>query len=172
VPRRFSDVEELTGDHLLGDFDCGSDAQTIWLREHAVQAQSGRTAKVYVVRRIEDDRVVGFYSISSGGALTKDAPSRVTKGAGRYPVPVVILTRLGVDLSEQTGGLGRALVKDAFLRINFAADHIGIRAILIHVEDEQALGFYQRIAEFEPSPTDPLHLFLLLKDMRKVFEGE
>lgn len=56
------------------------------------------------------------------------APERVTKGAGKYPVPVIILTRLGVDLSEQGRGLGRALVVDALRRVDAAADIVGVRA--------------------------------------------
>ena len=54
----------------------------------------------------------------------------------------------------------------AFLK-DFEADEIGIRALLIHAKDESAREFYMKCAEFEPSPTDPLHLFLLMKDLRK-----
>jgi hypothetical protein len=40
-------------------------------------------------------------------------------------------------------------------------------SLLVHAESEQARGFYEHlIAEFERSPTDPLHLLLLLKDIR------
>jgi hypothetical protein len=39
--------------------------------------------------------------------------------------------------------------------------------LLVHAESEQARGFYEHlIPEFERSPTDPLHLLLLLKDIR------
>lgn len=82
-------------------------------------------------------------------------------------MPVIILTRLGVDLSEQGRGLGRALVVDALRRVDSAADIVGIRALLIHAEDEGAKDFYMNLAEFEESPTDPLHLFLLIKDLRR-----
>lgn len=167
MTRRFGEVEQLTPDHRLGDFDCGSDAQTAWLHEYALQSQAGGMAKVYVLRRLADDRVVGYYALSTGAVLHADAPARLTKGTGRYPVPVIVLTRLGVDSSEQGQGLGRALVKDAFLRVNTAADIIGVRALLIHANDEQARAFYRRIASFDPSPTDPLHLLLLLKDLRR-----
>ena len=48
-----------------------------------------------------------------------------------------------------------------------AADIAGIRAFAVHAKDEDARRFYQRF-EFMPSPTDPLHLFVLLKDVRRV----
>jgi GNAT superfamily N-acetyltransferase len=99
--------------------------------------------------------------------MSMDTPGRVAEGVGGYPISVVIVTRLGVDLSEQGRGLGRAMSVDALRRVAEAADIVGVRALLIHAEDERARDFYMGHAEFEQSPTDPLHLFLLLKDLRQ-----
>ena len=42
------------------------------------------------------------------------------------------------------------------------------RGLLVHAESEQAQGFYEHlIPEFERSPTDSLHVLLLLKDIRR-----
>jgi predicted N-acetyltransferase YhbS len=89
------------------------------------------------------------------------------RGAGRYHQPVVILTRLGVDRTVQGVGLGRALVVDALRRIATASEVIGVRALLIHCESDAARDFYLRLAKFEPSPTDQMHLLLLMKDLRR-----
>jgi GNAT superfamily N-acetyltransferase len=167
VTSRFSPVEDLGAKHLVSDFDCGSDAQTTWLRRHAVQSQAGGMSRVFVVRRLSDDKVVGYYALSTGSVLNADASARLTAGTGGYDIPVIILTRLGVDLSEQSCGLGRALVVDAFTRIDRVAEEVGVRALLIHAEDADARGFYLRLAAFEPSPLDDLQLLLLLKDLRK-----
>jgi ribosomal protein S18 acetylase RimI-like enzyme len=72
-----------------------------------------------------------------------------------------------VDLSYQGAGLGRALVVDALRRVASASEVIGVLALLIHCENDAARGFYLRLAKFDPSPTDPMHLFLLIKDLRK-----
>jgi hypothetical protein len=122
---------------------------------------------VYVVRRLEDNAVVGFYGLATGAALPSEVTPRFLKGAGNYPQPVIVLTRLGVDVTEQRRGLGRALLKDAFLRVVDAAELVGVRGLLLHAEDEQARDFYMAIAGFEQSPTDELHLLLLMKDLRK-----
>jgi GNAT superfamily N-acetyltransferase len=79
----------------------------------------------------------------------------------------VILTRLGVDQQTQGSGLGRALVVDALYRIAKASEVIGVRALLIHCETQAARDFYLRLAKFDTSPTDPMHLFLLMKDLRR-----
>ena len=59
------------------------------------------------------------------------------------------------------------LVVHAFRQVLSAAEIVGVRALLIHAEDETARSFYERLAEFEQSPTDDLHLYLLLKDIRR-----
>jgi GNAT superfamily N-acetyltransferase len=77
----------------------------------------------------------------------------------------MILARLAVDLQHQGAGLGKALLKDALLRTAQAADIAGIRALLVHAKDEAAKNWYLNW-EFDPGPSDPLHLFLLMKDIK------
>jgi GNAT superfamily N-acetyltransferase len=164
---RFSAVESISRDHHTADFDCVSDPQTQWLQRHALQAHLSDAARVYVVSGIGTDRVVGYYALAAGSVAHDSVPPRIIKGLGRYPIPVVLLTRLGVDRTEQGRGLGSALVRDAFLQTASIADKLGVRALLIHAETPEAAEFYRRIDPgFEPSPTDPLHLILLMKDLR------
>jgi hypothetical protein len=165
---RYARPELLAADHEVFGFDCGSVAQTDWLRRHGLQAQRSGSTRVYVVRLANARTVVGYYALAAGSINREEAPLRVTSGLGGHPVPVVILTRLGVDVGEQGKGLGGSLVRDAFLQVSSIADRIGVRALLIHAETAEAAAFYRRISPaFEPSPTDPLHLILLMKDLRK-----
>ena len=113
------------------------------------------------------DKIVGYYALATGGVERAQAPDRIARGLPAHPIPVVLLARLAVDSSVQKRGLGKALLRDALIRVGNAADEIGIRALLIHAKDERAREFYMGCGEFEPSPTDPLHLFLLMKDLRK-----
>lgn len=170
---RFSPVEPLDTTHLLDGFDCGSAAQSAWLIGHAHQAHRSGSSRVYVVANLDDEhkRVVGYYALAAGSVAPPLAPHRLTQGAGRYHQPVVILTRLGVDVSAQGQGLGRALVVDALRRIATAGEVIGVRAVLIHCENQPARDFYLRLAKFDTGPTDPMHLFLLMKDLRKALSG-
>jgi GNAT superfamily N-acetyltransferase len=173
VNLRFSPVEPLSAAHVVAGFDCGSPAQSVWLVEHALQAHRAGLSRVYVVSDAEhpDGRVVGYYALAAGSVAPADASPRLMRGAGRYHQPVVILTRLGVDRGVQGAGLGRALVVDALRRIATAAEVVGVRAVLIHCESEVARNFYLRLAKFEPSPTDPMHLLLLMKDLRRALNG-
>ena len=156
-------VRKLAPSDPVAGFDCGDPGLNNYLQRFALAGQRGNSAQTYVV--ISRGDIAGFYSLAVGAAAPADATSRVLKGLSRQPVPVMLLARLAVALPHQGRGLGTALMRDALLRTAAAADIAGIRALLVHAKDDEARRFYLRY-EFEPSPTDPLHLFLLLKDLK------
>lgn len=159
---------KLTAEDDVTSFDCGQVDLNDWLRRHALNSQRAGMSTVFVTSRADLSTVIGYYALASGGVESALAPSRITHGVPRHPVPVILLTRLAVDTSMQGRKVGRGLLIDALRRVDAAADEIGVRAVLIHAKDDTAREFYMSNAEFEPSPTDPLHLFLLMKDLRKV----
>jgi GNAT superfamily N-acetyltransferase len=163
-----SGIEPLAAAHNTSDFDCGKPELTDWLRRYALLNHRAGAARVYVVHR--DHRVVGYYALAAGSVERDEAPERIRRGLARHPIPVILLARLAVDQREQGQGLGAALLKDALLRSAAAADEIGARAVLVHAKDEGARAFYEHF-DFEPSPTDPLHLFLLMRDLARVVGG-
>ena len=160
-------IEKLQPSHEVADFDCGKPPLNSFLKRFALVNQFNGSSQTYVACR--NRRVVGYYSLAVGSTGHETAPPRVTKGLARHPVPVMLLTRLAVDLSEQGNGMGKEMLRDALLRTTQAADLAGIRALLVHAKDESAKAWYLKF-NFESSPTDPLHLFLLLKDVRAAAE--
>ena len=88
--------EPLAVQHRLEGFDCGKYALNDWLLRHARQAQGSGSAKTFVVAE-DEGRVVGYSGLTVGQVDTMDAPERVRKGMGQYPLPVVILARLAVS---------------------------------------------------------------------------
>lgn len=154
--------------HDVSSFDCGSEAQTRWLREIARTAQATGTARVYVVSLAAENRVVGYHALAAASVSHGDASPALLRFAGRSPIPIILLARLGVDISAQGQGLGTALVNDALLRASRAAEIVGARALLIHAEWDRARRFYLHLAEFDLSPTDPLHLMLLMSEIARI----
>lgn len=146
-------------------FDCGQAALNQFLQRYAIVNQKANSAQTYVC--CQGDVVVGFYSLVVGSVDPQATPSRVMKGMARHPVPVMILARLAVDKEHQRKSLGQALLKDALLRTAQAADIAGIRCLLVHAKDDMARRWYETW-EFEPSPSDPYHLFLMLKDLKNL----
>lgn len=163
ITRTYEPVRKLAASDHLDAFDCGQPALNIYLQRFALGNQKANCAQTYVACCAED--VAGFYSLAVGSVEPSVAAPRVVKGMPKHPVPVMLLARLAVDTAHQGVGLGRALLKDALIRTVRAADIAGIRALLVHAKDEAARNWYLQW-EFEPSVTDPLHLYLLMKDLK------
>jgi predicted N-acetyltransferase YhbS len=153
----------LDAAHDLSTFDCGVPALNDYLTKFALQNLRSQSARTYVATR--GASVVGYYTLAAGSVRREETPTRVAKGLAAHPVPVILLARLAVDHREKGKGLGAGLLKDALLRAVQAADIVGCRAVMVHAKDDGAKAFYQRF-EFEPSPADPLRLFLLMKDIK------
>lgn len=157
--------ESLSSQHRLEGFDCGKPALNDWLVRHARQAQSSGSAKTFVVSN--DDRVAGYFSLTVGQIDTLEAPERIRKGMGQYPLPVVILARLAVSRHDQGQGIGFGLLQDAIHRRTILiAEQAGIRAMLTHPIDDETAQFYTQFG-FVQSPLREQQLLLLLKDARR-----
>lgn len=164
--------EPLGKSHVLDDFTCRSSEQTDWLRHHARQSANTGTTRVFVVTTSDDTRVVAYYAWCMAQIRSEVAPSRLRQGAGRYPQPVALLARLGVDLAHEGHGLGAGLLRDALVRLVGISAEIGCRGLLVQAESRDARDFYLHLVPgFEPSPTDELHLVLLMKDIRHTLSG-
>jgi len=157
-------IEKLRRDHSIDSFDCGQASLNSWLLKFALQNQSANAAQTYV--GLAGDVAIGYYSLTVGQIEYADAPERLRNGVARHPVPIMLLARLAVDLHWQNAGVGRALLRDAVRRTLQAAAIAGIRALAVHAKDEQAPRYYEHF-DFAASPTDPLHLLVLLKDLRR-----
>jgi GNAT superfamily N-acetyltransferase len=154
---RFHAPTPLTGRHELSHFSCRSPEQTHWLINHARQAQSIGTTRVFVVTPADHPgTVVAFYAWCMASVSTQ---------------PVALLARLGVDEAHEGHELGAALLLDVILRVVNLSEAIGCRGLLVHAESREARAFYEHlIPEWQRSPTDPMHLFLPLKDIRRTLQ--
>ena len=158
----------LDGGDGTDKFECRSMEQTDWLRRHANQAHTTGTTRVLVVTTPDNDEVLAYYAWSMSAITVADAPARLRQGAGRYPQPVALLARLGVSIHHEGHGLGAALLQDVISRTAALGAEIGCRGLLVHAESDEARDFYLHlIPEFEASPTDELHLVLLMKDIQR-----
>jgi GNAT superfamily N-acetyltransferase len=155
-------IEKLRPDHQVDLFVCGQEALNRFLIRYAFQNQRADASQTYVA--LVDDEVVGFYTLVVAQVEYVDAPQRLGKGLAKHPI-LMLLARLAVAIRWQGKGLGSGLLKNAMLRTLQAADIAGIRALAVHAKDDDARAFYERFG-FVPAPTDPHHLFVLLKDVR------
>ena len=156
-------IVKLDRSHDVDTFDCGKEPLNRFLVRYAQQNQKAGSSQTYV--GLSGKTIVGYYTLVVGELAYEQAAERLKKGLARHPVPVMVLARLAVATSQHGKGLGAGLLKDALLRTLQAADIAGIRAFVVHAKDDEARAFYERY-DFAPSPTDPYHLFILIKDAR------
>jgi GNAT superfamily N-acetyltransferase len=158
----FTPPEPLADRHAIADFSCGTAALDDWLQRRALNNQNSGATRTFVL--CIDERVVGYYALASGSINTQSVLGNFRRNMPD-PIPVVILARLAIDRSCQGRGLGRALFRDAALRVMQAADTIGIRGIIVHAISAPAKDFYLALG-FDVSPLEPMTLTIALKDLR------
>lgn len=146
-------------------FDSGEESLDRYLRDRALTNHLADLGRCYVCLDEETGVMLGYYTLSAV-AIGRSELSGNARRNTPNPVPAVLLGRLAVDGTAQGTGLGTFLVRDAILSTLAAADRIGVRILLVHALHERAAGFYEKLG-FRPSPTDPLHLYLLLADARR-----
>ena len=127
--------EPLANHHELATFDSGTASLDEWLKRRAAQNQVSGASRTFVVS--DDEKVVGYYALASSAVALAAAPGRFRRNMPD-PIPVVVLGRLAVARSHQGQGLGRALFRDAGLRVVHATETIDIRGLLVHALDEAA----------------------------------
>lgn len=147
------------------DFDSSEESLDRYLAERALTNHLADLGRCYVCIDGDTNKMLGYYTLSAVAVAHAELPRKVRRNAPN-PVPAVLMGRLALDTKAQGSGLGRFLVRDAILSVLAAADRIGVRILLVHALHEQAAGFYESVG-FKRSPTDPLHLYLLLSDARK-----
>lgn len=151
----------LTEHHVTDGFSCGIDSLDQWLKRRSLKNQIQGTSRTYVV--CDETRVVAYYALASGAVTSTDATGRFCRNMPD-PIPVVVLGRLAVDLTQHGKGFGRSLVRDAGMRVIQAADAIGIRGMTVHALSDEAKAFYEKVG-FEVSPLDPHLLMITLADL-------
>lgn len=167
APKPLSAPEPLNDTHQLDAFASGAPTLDGWLQRKARANQMSGASRTYVVCR--GDQVVGFYAVAAG-SVSHDLLPRKLKQNMPDPIPVIVLGRLAVDVTEQGNGLGRALLRDAVLRVSAAAHEVGIAAILAHALNDRAKAFYIS-SGFAETAAEPMTLIARIADINAL-QGE
>lgn len=154
--------QPLATTHRFDEFNCGEPSLDDWLKRRALSNQLTGASRTFVVVNHEQS-VVGYYALAAGAVAHQEA-TRAIRQNMPDPIPVAVLARLAVDSRVQGVKLGGALLQDAVIRVQAAAKHLGIRALLVHALNERAKQFYENYG-FRVSPIHPMTLMLSLKTL-------
>lgn len=156
--------------HDRSAFDCGKPDLNEYLKKFARQTQDRDGAKTYVA--LEENQVIAYYTLVVGNVEWQNCPDDIRKGLGKYPVPVLVIARLAVDLRFQRKGLGVGMIKDAFLRALQVSEIAGVAAVVLDAKDAEAKAYYEgKNLGLSSMPGDPLRLYVPLRLIRDNIEG-
>lgn len=169
-------IEPLGPHHDRGVFDCGEESVTRYLREIALQAQRAyRSASKIAVSPDAPSRILGYYTLVNHRIVDDEMPdilARELKVANlRSGAPAVLLAQLGVDVTCQSNGLGRFLLKQALLESFQVAQHVGGVAVLVDALDRRRAEWYERNADFRALREGGARLILPMKTLAKAIEN-
>jgi len=164
----YSAPEPIKETHRLENFDCGKGGLNDWLRTHAL-GNEGKASRTYVVRD-QSEIVVAYYTLATGSTTRTEVPKKLRHGLPN-PVPVMILGRLAVDHRHSGQGLGPALLKEAMKRTLTVAREAGVRALIVHAIDDEAVTFYTKYG-FQLFPPEQRTLFLPVETLESALSPE
>jgi GNAT superfamily N-acetyltransferase len=161
-------IEPLASHHSRNAFDCGQPALSEWIKQFASQFEVRDLARVYVLVRGDEPRVLGYYSISTCQIRFEELPASYSKGLPKkMGIPAALIGKLAIDKSLQGQKIGSVLLWDALQRIRDLAAKIGIRLIIVDAIDQRARDFYVHF-KFTEFLDEPGRLFMPISVVRKL----
>lgn len=153
-------------------FECGKPALDERLRAHALE-NDGKASRTYVVtveRGEATGEVVAYCSLAYGSVVRQEVPRKIRQGLPN-PVPVMVLGRLAVDRNHGGKGIGAGLLRQAMQRTAQASQIGGLRALIVHALDDDAVTFYARYG-FQSFPAGTRTMFLPIETLQAAIGGD
>jgi GNAT superfamily N-acetyltransferase len=159
------------------DFSCGQADLDRFFQHYAGQNQFKLHLSVTYVA-VVNERVVGFATVAAGSLERTSVPSaRLRKRLPAYPLPVVRLARVGVDLRAQGHGIGKALLRHVLSLACGQRDSVGCVGVVTDAKPDAAafyegLGFDGLAAVSEGAlHGDPTPMFLPIDSVVAALRG-
>lgn len=164
-------IELLSRNHDRDAFDCGVAPLNDYLKKHARQNADLDYGRTFVLLKEVDARVYGYHTLSAGAVAREHLPGEEARRLPKYPAPVAHLGRLAVDQELRGQGLGSLLLADALRRAHRVSKDLALYAVDALAKDAKAKRFYLSHG-FHELLDDPLHLYLSIKTIAKLFVGD
>ncbi len=161
----------LARTHDRKAFDCGEPTLNEYLQRFARQNHESGGAKTFIaVEASAPTTILGYYTLSPASIDYARTPAVVSRGLGRYEVPVYRLGRLAIASSVQGRALGSGLLLAAGRRCLAVSAEVGGVALLIDAKSDRAATWYGSFGAVRLDDA-PLTLLLPLKTIAAALRG-
>ena len=123
-------------------FDSGDELIDRFLRKYAGQNQFRHYLGVTYVA-VDEGQLLGFATVAPGQLDIDALPAAIRKKIPRYPLPVLRLARLAVDVSVQSQGLGAQLLRFVLHVATNMANDYGCIGVVVDAKPG-AVNFYAK----------------------------
>lgn len=158
-------------EHELKGFDCGKASLNDYLSRFAVRNSTLGLSRTWVLtEQVAKGKapVAAYFTLASSTVTRELLPSQA-KSLPAYPVPVVLLARLAVSVTQQGRHLGaKTLVQALRTALELTDKGLPALGVVLDVLDETALQFYQHIGLFTPLTDQPMRLFVSMNTLRQL----
>jgi|JI10StandDraft_1071094.scaffolds.fasta_scaffold02716_19 GNAT superfamily N-acetyltransferase len=127
--------------HDRSQFSCGNADLDSYLKAKASQHQRLSANQTYV--GIVDEKLVGFLTVTVREFNRNDAAGELAKHPP-FPLPVLLLARLGIDQTAQRKGLGGRFVVHVCRLARSLRAAVGCVGVLVDSK-ASSVGFYERL---------------------------
>ncbi len=154
-------------------FSCGEIELDYYFQKFAGQNQFKHfVGTTYIAT--DDKEIFGFVTVSSGSLSRDDLPQNLQKKFPNYPLPILHITRIGVDVKYQNRGIGKELMFSAFKLALEQKERVGCIGVVVDAKVDavtfyQQLGFVELDAVRGLSKTHPLPIpmFIVIQTIQK-----
>ncbi|MDP8052858.1 GNAT family N-acetyltransferase [Pasteurella atlantica] len=123
-------------------FNSHSLALNHYFHKQASQDEKKNLSKCFVL--INEERIIGYYTLSATSVGIHDIPKENIKKEIRYPnIPAVLLGRLAIDKNFLKQGYGKFLVADAIYKAKNT--NLGVALLIVDAKDDEAITFYKKL---------------------------
>jgi GNAT superfamily N-acetyltransferase len=148
----------------LKTFDCGNDMINTFVQKSLKKRVKKHLSQAYIL--LEDDYFSGFYTLDTF-SITKESFEIEIKPTALPPVvPVVKIGMLGVSKHLQGKGVGKKLLKDAFVKVIQISKLAGCAGVFLLAEKD-AIPFYENLGFIAIKKDEPLPMFLSIDTLIK-----
>lgn len=138
-------IRLLDDSHIKIDFDCENEILNNYLRRQAGQDVRRDLSACYVLAD-ENDKVIGYYTLSSNSIERSDFPEELARKLPKsyIELPTILLGRLAIDKNQKSKGWGEYLLTAALNQCLNLAERLGTLAVMVDPIDKRAESFYAR----------------------------
>lgn len=165
---KLASIKDVQVKSKLKQFDCGTEVLNEFISRYALKNDILGIGKTFLAFN-ENENLVGYFTLATAQLLFEDIPDEYRAKLPRYPIPAIRIAQLAVGKELQRKGIGKWLLKQAFIKVIQVSEITGLYFITVDAK-ENSKSFYEHYGFIKLNDKE-LSYFLPVDTVRKAMEG-